>query len=82
MHDQHRIDVRVSTLPTQHGEDVVLRLLSQRNRFLTFDDLGISSSIQTHLSALRTLSSGLFLVTGPTGSGSAGAAPAALLLSG
>ena len=63
------LDVRISTLPTQHGESVVMRLLMQdasRNRL---DALGIPAGILKRLRAALTASSGMVLVTGPTGSG-------------
>jgi MSHA biogenesis protein MshE len=63
------LDVRISTLPTQHGESVVMRLLMQdasRNRL---DALGIPPAILKRLRAALTASSGMVLVTGPTGSG-------------
>ena len=63
------LDVRISTLPTQHGESVVMRLLVQdasRNRL---DALGIPAPILKRLRAALMSSSGMVLVTGPTGSG-------------
>lgn len=63
------VDIRVSTLPTPHGEDVVLRLLDQKHQALSLAATGLSQRI-TDL-YLRNLerSNGLILVTGPTGSG-------------
>ena len=63
------LDVRISTLPTQHGESVVMRLLVQdasRNRL---DAIGIPPAILKRLRAALTSTSGMVLVTGPTGSG-------------
>lgn len=63
------VDVRVSTLPSGHGERVVLRLLDKQAGRLDLEQLGMP---QVALSALRnslSLSHGIILVTGPTGSG-------------
>ena len=68
--DDRDIDIRVSTLPALHGESLVLRLLdsgSTRTRSLT--DLGITASIRASWAQLVARTSGLLLVTGPTGSG-------------
>jgi type II secretory ATPase GspE/PulE/Tfp pilus assembly ATPase PilB-like protein len=68
--DDRAIDLRVSTLPALHGESLVLRLLdggSAQSRTLT--DLGITPAVQHQWSQLVSRSSGLLLVTGPTGSG-------------
>ncbi len=64
-----KIDVRISTMPVQNGEAVVMRLLDQSQGILRLDDLGMSSS---HLERFRyhlTRPHGMILVTGPTGSG-------------
>ncbi|MGV3711304.1 MAG: GspE/PulE family protein [Gemmatimonas sp.] len=63
------VDIRVSTLPALHGESIVLRLLDQSATTRTLPTLGIAPDIHERLSALLTRSSGLVLVTGPTGSG-------------
>jgi general secretion pathway protein E len=63
------IDVRVSTLPSNHGERVVLRLLDKQTTALRLPDLGLS---QMHSDTLHTLMQkphGIILVTGPTGAG-------------
>ena len=68
--DERDIDIRVSTLPALHGESLVLRLLDSggaTSRSLT--DLGITPEVQVAWSSLVSRSSGLLLVTGPTGSG-------------
>jgi len=65
----HDIDVRVSTIPTQHGERVVMRLLDRGSAGLDMASLGMS---ERHLEAFRSLIDrphGMLLVTGPTGSG-------------
>jgi len=66
---KHQVDIRVSSLPTLHGEDLVLRLLPTTAALKTLDALGFPDAIFNQLSELLTLRSGLILVTGPTGSG-------------
>lgn len=63
------VDVRVSTLPTQHGERVVLRLLDKETSRLNIDSLGMDTSIQGRFDRLIHQPHGIVLVTGPTGSG-------------
>jgi MSHA biogenesis protein MshE len=63
------IDVRMSTMPTQYGESVVMRLLNQGSGILTLDKLGMPPHILERMHAVLRRPSGLLLVTGPTGSG-------------
>ena len=63
------IDVRVSTLPTGHGERAVLRLLDKQAGFLELERLGMESDVMTALDHLIHRPHGIVLVTGPTGSG-------------
>ncbi len=63
------VDVRVSTVPTNAGEDVALRLLDQKKQLLSLDALGVTPNIVQLLRAALRKSHGLILVTGPTGSG-------------
>ncbi len=63
------IDVRVSTLPTAHGERVVLRLLDKQAGRLSLGALGMSDETLAALDALIHQPHGILLVTGPTGSG-------------
>jgi MSHA biogenesis protein MshE len=63
------IDVRLSTLPTQYGESVVLRLLDQSANLMTLEQLGMSESMLKSFRGLIERSAGMVLVTGPTGSG-------------
>lgn len=66
----HRnVDVRVSTLPSQHGERVVLRLLDKTHLRLSVDKLDMSPEDVLALKHLIALPHGIILVTGPTGSG-------------
>ncbi|MFP4624589.1 MAG: ATPase, T2SS/T4P/T4SS family [Gemmatimonadota bacterium] len=64
-----RVGIRVSTLPAQDGEKVVLRLLDPRAAVRTLDDLGLEEPLRAGLDACLDRAHGLFLVTGPTGSG-------------
>ena len=64
-----KVDLRVSTLPTQFGEKVVMRLLEASAPLLSFADLGIPTDIADHISQILSLPQGMMLVTGPTGSG-------------
>jgi type II secretory ATPase GspE/PulE/Tfp pilus assembly ATPase PilB-like protein len=64
-----RIDLRVSTLPTQYGEKVVMRLLESDAPQGAFESLGIPRWIDERLRRTLVLPQGMILVTGPTGSG-------------
>jgi type IV pilus assembly protein PilB len=64
-----RIDLRVSTLPTQYGEKVVLRLLESEAPARDFGALGIPAEMAESLRDILHLPQGMLLVTGPTGSG-------------
>ena len=63
------IDLRVSVLPTAHGERVVLRLLEKENKLLNLSEMGLSPDQLTVMEQLIRLTHGIILVTGPTGSG-------------
>jgi len=65
----HPVDVRVSTLPTQHGERVVLRLLDKQSAKLNLEALGMPQHILEEFEELIKKPNGILLVTGPTGSG-------------
>lgn len=67
--DGRDIDMRVSSLPTQHGEAVVLRILDKSGVRLSLDQLGFSTRNLTLLETLIRKPHGIFLATGPTGSG-------------
>jgi MSHA biogenesis protein MshE len=64
-----RIDVRISTMPTQYGESVVMRLLNQGGATLRLDAIGMPRELVERLRAIVRRPNGLVLVTGPTGSG-------------
>lgn len=63
------IDVRISTLPGQHGERVVLRMLDRHSGLLPLDDLGLRPEQEAVLRRLADRPDGIVLATGPTGSG-------------
>ncbi len=63
------VDLRVSCLPTSHGESVVLRVLDRSVVNLELDALGIGSDVLEKLREMINLPNGILLVTGPTGSG-------------
>ncbi|OBT10147.1 type II secretion system protein GspE [Vibrio sp. UCD-FRSSP16_10] len=63
------VDVRVSTMPSSHGERVVMRLLDKNATQLDLDSLGMSKNNHVRLQTLIKRPHGIILVTGPTGSG-------------
>jgi type IV pilus assembly protein PilB len=63
------VDLRVSTLPTQFGESVVLRVLDRSTVNLNLDALGMPDYIHNYILATIEKPNGIFIVTGPTGSG-------------
>lgn len=63
------VDVRVSTVPTNHGERIVLRLLDKESAPLDLAKLGMADTTLTLMKRLIRLPHGILLVTGPTGSG-------------
>ncbi|MBI1395479.1 MAG: MSHA biogenesis protein MshE [Betaproteobacteria bacterium] len=64
-----RLDVRISTMPTQHGESAVMRLLNQSGGITRLDSLGMPAPVVERLRRVIQRPSGMVLVTGPTGSG-------------
>jgi general secretion pathway protein E len=74
------IDLRISIVPTLHGESVVMRLLDRANAPLDLAELGYNPALRGRLEALLDLPSGMLLVTGPTGSGKSSTLYAALSL--
>lgn len=62
-------DVRLSTLPVQFGESVVMRLLNQSAEILGLENVGMPPSILAHLRQIISLPNGVLIITGPTGSG-------------
>lgn len=66
---QNKVDMRVSTLPTIHGEKVVMRLLDRRNLLLGVDNLGMKEDAFVRFRSMIHKPEGLILISGPTGSG-------------
>jgi len=64
-----QVDLRVSCLPTSHGESIVMRILDKEGLMLGLPELGFFSDDQGIFERLITLPDGIILVTGPTGSG-------------
>ena len=65
----NNLDVRISTMPTQHGESVVMRLLAQNTGLLQLDKLHMPPRVLERFKHSITRPTGIVLVTGPTGSG-------------
>ncbi len=63
------LDIRVSVLPTYHGERVVMRILMESADIPTLEELGFEERMTEHFKRLLKHSHGMILVTGPTGSG-------------
>jgi general secretion pathway protein E len=68
LHGQ-RVDIRVSTMPTVHGESIVMRLLQRSSVFHPLEKLGFPSDTLKRFESLIKRPHGILLVTGPTGSG-------------
>jgi general secretion pathway protein E len=64
-----RVDIRVSTMPTVHGESIVMRLLQRASVFHPLEQLGFPADLLKRFQALIKRPHGILLVTGPTGSG-------------
>jgi type IV pilus assembly protein PilB len=64
-----QVDLRVSTLPTQYGESVVLRVLDRTVVNLEIESLGMPSDVYEKLKELILIPNGILIITGPTGSG-------------
>jgi type II secretory ATPase GspE/PulE/Tfp pilus assembly ATPase PilB-like protein len=65
----HRLDLRINTIPTLHGEDCTVRILDRQHRLLGLDQLGFDAGMYAHLLKYLHSPSGLLLVTGPTETG-------------
>jgi general secretion pathway protein E len=63
------IDIRVATMPTQHGESAVVRLLPRDRGLLELPRLGLSDKDEGRMKRLLSLPHGMIIITGPTGSG-------------
>lgn len=66
---KHQIDVRISTMPVQYGESVVMRLLDQSAGLLQLEETGMPAPLLSKLRRIIKSPHGMILVTGPTGSG-------------
>ena len=66
---ERQVDMRVSTLPTHHGESVVLRVLDRSSVNLTLENLGLPDSLFEYITETIEKPNGIFIVTGPTGAG-------------
>jgi MSHA biogenesis protein MshE len=66
---KRKLDVRLSTMPIEHGESVVMRLLDQTGGVSSLDQVGMPPALLQHFRRLIHIPHGLILVTGPTGSG-------------
>ncbi len=64
-----QVDMRVSSLPTQHGESVVLRVLDRSSVNLSLENLGLPDHIYEYIGDTIVKPNGIFIVTGPTGAG-------------
>ncbi len=69
IHAGRKIDIRVSTIPTVHGEQAVLRLLNQSQGIIPLKDLGMTEEMAEQVEQMVHQPHGIILVTGPTGSG-------------
>lgn len=63
------VDMRVSSLPTQYGESVVLRVLDRNSVNLNLDNLGLPEHVHEYIEDTIRMPNGIFIVTGPTGAG-------------
>jgi len=66
---EQQVDARISTMPTNYGESVVMRLLNRQSALLGLDRLGMPPDMVARFRTILARASGMVLVTGPTGSG-------------
>lgn len=66
---EKQVDMRVSTLPTQHGESIVLRVLDRSNVNLSLEMLGMPTAVFDYINETVRKPNGIFICTGPTGAG-------------
>jgi type IV pilus assembly protein PilB len=66
---ERQVDMRVSSLPTQHGESIVLRVLDRSSVNLSLENLGLPEHIYEYITETIEKPNGIFIVTGPTGAG-------------
>ena len=66
---EKQVDMRVSSLPTHHGESIVLRVLDRSSVNLSLENLGLTDHIYNYITETIEKPNGIFIVTGPTGAG-------------
>ena len=66
---EKHVDMRVSSLPTHHGESIVLRVLDRSSVNLSLENLGLTDHIYNYITDTIEKPNGIFIVTGPTGAG-------------
>ena len=66
---EKQVDMRVSSLPTHHGESIVLRVLDRSSINLSLENLGLTDHIYNYITDTIEKPNGIFIVTGPTGAG-------------
>ncbi len=66
---EKQVDMRVSSLPTHHGESIVLRVLDRSSINLSLENLGLTEHIYNYITDTIEKPNGIFIVTGPTGAG-------------
>jgi type IV pilus assembly protein PilB len=66
---EKQVDMRVSSLPTHHGESIVLRVLDRSSVNLSLENLGLTDYIYNYITETIEKPNGIFIVTGPTGAG-------------
>jgi type IV pilus assembly protein PilB len=66
---ERQVDMRVSSLPTHHGESIVLRVLDRSSINLSLENLGLTDHIYDYITDTIEKPNGIFIVTGPTGAG-------------
>jgi type II secretory ATPase GspE/PulE/Tfp pilus assembly ATPase PilB-like protein len=76
--EEHAVDLRISSIPTMHGEDMVIRLLSRRTGLFKLDKIGLSKKELGDVKLMLDSPGGLILCCGPTGSGKTATLYAAL----
>ena len=68
-YEGHKVDLRISIMPTVHGESVVIRILDAKIGMRQLNEIGFRAEDEAHLRRLLEIRDGMILVTGPTGSG-------------
>lgn len=66
---EKQVDMRVSSLPTHHGESIVLRVLDRSSVNLSLENIGLTDHVYNYITETIEKPNGIFIVTGPTGAG-------------